>query len=97
MFVRIADVNCNQRIDIEAFLKFKRTRDPSDLSDLIERHIANVHGLALKMTGDQTTADDITQDVFVKVIAKANTFAGNSAFSTCFFASTNGQLIKLSY
>ena len=92
MFVRIADVNCNQRIDIEAFLKFKRTRDPSDLSDLIERHIANVHGLALKMTGD-----DITQDVFVKVIAKANTFAGNSAFSTCFFASTNGQLIKLSY
>lgn len=48
---------------------------------LYRRHVARVHGLARRMIGVEL-ADEVTQDVFVRVWEKLDTFQGRSAFST---------------
>jgi RNA polymerase sigma-70 factor, ECF subfamily len=45
-------------------------------------HSRRVYGLCLRMTGDQTQAEDLTQDVFLRLFRKIGTFRGESAFST---------------
>jgi RNA polymerase sigma-70 factor, ECF subfamily len=45
-------------------------------------HSRKVYSLCLRMTGDQTQAEDLTQDVFFRLFRKIGTFRGESAFST---------------
>ncbi|HZD17475.1 MAG TPA: RNA polymerase sigma factor [Actinomycetota bacterium] len=48
---------------------------------LYRDHVARVHGLARRMIGPEE-ADDLTQEVFVRVWEKLETFRGDSAFGT---------------
>ncbi len=48
---------------------------------LYRAHSARVHSLVRRMLGDDD-ADEVTQDVFVRVWQKLGTFRGESAFST---------------
>ena len=48
---------------------------------LYRAHVARVHSLARRMAGVDR-ADDLTQDIFVRVWQKLSTFRGDSAFST---------------
>jgi RNA polymerase sigma-70 factor, ECF subfamily len=45
-------------------------------------HSRKVYSLCLRMTGDRTQAEDLTQDVFLRLFRKIGTFRGESAFST---------------
>ena len=45
-------------------------------------HNRKVYNLCLRMTGDRTEAEDLTQDVFLQLLRKIDTFRGESAFST---------------
>jgi RNA polymerase sigma-70 factor (ECF subfamily) len=45
-------------------------------------HSRKVYNLCLRMTGDRTEAEDLTQDVFLQLLRKIGTFRGESAFST---------------
>ena len=45
-------------------------------------HLNHVYSLCVRMTGDRTRAEELTQDVFVRAWAKLSTFRGESAFST---------------
>ena len=45
------------------------------------RHVARVHGLARRMAGPES-ADELTQDVFVRAWQKLGTFRGDSSFGT---------------
>lgn len=49
---------------------------------LFDRHFASVHNLAFKMTGDQNAADDLSQEVFLKVFRSLHKFKRHSMFST---------------
>lgn len=49
---------------------------------LIERYYDRIHRLAWRFAGSPTTADDITQDVCVKLATAIRTFRGEAAFST---------------
>jgi RNA polymerase sigma-70 factor (ECF subfamily) len=49
---------------------------------LYRNHVTPVYRLCLRMTGDPQRADELTQDVFVRVWSKLKSFKGNSAFST---------------
>ena len=49
---------------------------------MTNRHFATVHGLAFKMTGDRDSADDIAQEVFLKVFRSLHQFKRDSKFST---------------
>ncbi|HYM81443.1 MAG TPA: RNA polymerase sigma factor [Candidatus Limnocylindria bacterium] len=48
---------------------------------LYRSHVARIHGLARRMTGLEH-ADELTQEVFVRVWQKLGTFRGESAFGT---------------
>jgi len=48
---------------------------------LYRAHVARVHSLARRMAGP-ASADELTQDVFVRVWQKLSTFRGEAAFST---------------
>lgn len=45
-------------------------------------HSRRVYSLCLRMVGDPTEAEDLTQDVFLHLFRKIGTFRGESAFST---------------
>lgn len=48
---------------------------------LYRAHVARIHSLVRRMV-DADQADDITQDIFVRVWEKLNTFRGEAAFGT---------------
>ncbi len=48
---------------------------------LYRSHVARIHSLARRMTGPEH-ADELTQDVFVRVWEKLDTFRGDAAFGT---------------
>jgi len=58
-----------------------RAGDARAFERLYRRHAARVHGLALRMMGPGT-ADEATQDVFVRAWEKLGTFRGEAAFGT---------------
>jgi RNA polymerase sigma-70 factor (ECF subfamily) len=45
-------------------------------------HSRKVYALCLRMVGDPSEAEDLTQEVFLQLFRKINTFRGESAFST---------------
>src|SRR5580704_14632803 len=45
-------------------------------------HSRKVYALCLRMVSDRSEAEDLTQDVFLQLFRKINTFRGESCFST---------------
>ena len=45
-------------------------------------HSRKIYNLCLRMVGNPTEAEDLTQDVFLQLLRKIGTFRGESAFST---------------
>ena len=54
--------------------------DGAAFERLYRAHVARVYGLACRMAGSER-ADELTQDVFVRVWEKLGTFRGDAAFS----------------
>jgi RNA polymerase sigma-70 factor (ECF subfamily) len=49
---------------------------------LYRLHSRRVYALCLRMAGNTTEAEDLTQEVFLLLLRKIHTFRGDSAFST---------------
>ncbi len=49
---------------------------------LFHRHVGGVHRLAFHLAGEGDIADDLVQQVFIRVFEKLATFRGESAFTT---------------
>jgi RNA polymerase sigma-70 factor (ECF subfamily) len=47
-------------------------RDPAALAELFDMYFGRIFNLAYRMTGKRTTAEDITQDVFLRVYKAAH-------------------------
>ena len=45
-------------------------------------HSRKIYNLCLRMVGNPTEAEDLTQDVFLQLLRKISTFRGESASST---------------
>ena len=63
------------------------------LGDLYERYNQMVFGLCLRMTGDMSEAEDLTQDVFIQLLQKVGTYRGESRFSTWLYRLTVNQVL----
>ena len=50
--------------------------------ELFKLHIRKVFAVCLRMTGNTAEAEDLSQEVFIQVFRKLETFRGESAFST---------------
>ena len=55
--------------------------DTEAFERLYRRHVAHVHSMCRRMIGD-AEADDVTQEVFVRLWRKIDLFRGDSAFGT---------------
>ena len=60
----------NERSDLERF------------EELFKLHHRRVYAVCLRMTGNAAEAEDLSQEVFIQVFRKLDTFRGESAFTT---------------
>jgi len=56
--------------------------DRGALTEVIARHRPWVYNIAVRMMGDPTSAEDATQDIFIKVVRRIASFEGRSSFRT---------------
>jgi len=75
-------------LDEQLLAKYQATRASADLEELFTRHLGVVRNLAYRMVLSNTVADDITQEVFLKVLHHAHTFRGDAKFSTWLYQIT---------
>ena len=61
--------------------------------DLYVRHNRRVYSLCLRMTGNVSEAEDLTQDVFVQLLKKIDSFRGDSQFTTWLYRVTVNQVL----
>lgn len=59
-----------------------RRGDGAAFDRLYERHVGRVYATCLRLTADARRAEELTQDVFVRVWRSIATFRGESRFST---------------
>lgn len=60
--------------------------DKKSLEILIERHLKQIYNFIYHYVGDAPGAEDVTQDVFVKVWRKVDKFDENKKFKTWLFS-----------
>ena len=68
--------------------------DKKALQFLIIRHQLFVYNLALKMVGNVQDAEDLTQEVFIKIITALSKFKGESKFTTWLYRITVNHFIN---
>jgi RNA polymerase sigma-70 factor (ECF subfamily) len=56
--------------------------DREAFEQLYHRHFRRVFALCLRMTSNPSTAEDLTQEVFIHLFNKIGSFRGDSAFTT---------------
>lgn len=66
----------------EALIASALSGDKKALEEIIYRHQAWIYNLALRMVFYPQEAEDVTQEVLIKVITKLSTFRGESSFRT---------------
>ena len=71
--------------DEDLIAAIRRDGDPASLEQLIQRHLPQVRSTAFQMTCDDTAADDVTQEVFLRAIRGLAGFDGRAKFSTWLF------------
>ena len=66
------------------------------LSELYERYSRTVYGVGLNILGDRSTAEELVQDVFLKMWRSSRTFdSSRSSFSTWLYRVTRSAAIDL--
>jgi DNA-directed RNA polymerase specialized sigma24 family protein len=69
-------------VDDRELVRFAIDGDKAALTALVRRHQTFVFNVALKMFGDRADAEDLTQEVLVKVVTSLRSFRGDAAFRT---------------
>ncbi len=81
LLVSTVNVGNNETTDLE-LARMSADGDVSAFEQLYRRHFRRVYALCLRMMGNPTEAEDLTQDVFVQLFNKIGSFRGESAFTT---------------
>ena len=64
--------------DADRLMERVKQRDAAAFETLYDRHQRLVYGIAFKMLGDEASAEDLTQAVFLKVWSAPQTFGGGN-------------------
>lgn len=59
--------------------------DPDAVNEVVDRYQKQLYCFILRLVGDQTTAEDIFQDTWLRVIRSIGYFRGEARFSTWLF------------
>ena len=63
-------------------IRLAQLGDPSAFEIIYQKYASRVYALCLRMLRDPVEAEDLTQEAFLQLFRKLNTFRGESAFST---------------
>jgi len=63
------------------------------MGDLYERHRPLVYSLCLRMTGNMSEAEDLTQEIFIQLLGKVGSFRGESRFSSWLYRFTTNHVL----
>lgn len=74
-------------IDIKLMDRIKKG-DDSAFEELVSRHYRSVYNLAYRFLYDVTGAEDITQEVFLRVFRASRTYSPKAKFSTWLYTIT---------
>lgn len=80
--------------DDPAVVAAAQTGDRGALTELIERHRPWIFNIAVRMMGDPATAEDVTQDIFIKVLRRIGSFEGRSSFRTWLYRVAFHQILN---
>lgn len=72
-----------------------RSGDIAAFESLVRTHADAVYGHALRFFGDAQAAQDVVQEVFIKVFRSLGSFDGKSAFSTWLFRVTRNVCLDM--
>jgi len=74
-----------ERSDIELFLEFQEQGNTRALEELINRHSKSVVNFFYHLLGDETSADDLAQEVFIKLALSVKNYTPSAKFTTFLF------------
>ena len=66
--------------------------DAAAFDEIYSRHRGFVYSVAVRMTGNQADAEDLTQESFVSVLRKVGSFRGEAAFTTWLYRLVRNQV-----
>ena len=69
-------------LDDKDLIRKFQSGDEKSFDKLVEIHLHNVFGFFLKITRDEMVAEDLSQDVFMKLYKNLKNFRHESSFST---------------
>jgi RNA polymerase sigma-70 factor, ECF subfamily len=90
--VSVAEVDKKGPSDLE-LAKKSAGGDTSAFEELYRRHFRRVYALCMRMMGNPTEAEDMTQEVFLQLFNKIGMFRGESAFTTWLHRMTVNQVL----
>lgn len=70
------------QVDDLVLVELVRKGDTAAFDELVSRYENKVYRLAIKLTRNEALAEEVLQEVFIRVYEKLDTFRGESAFSS---------------
>jgi RNA polymerase sigma-70 factor, ECF subfamily len=70
----------------EALMQAVRDGDLAQLGPLFERYHVPLFDFLTRMTGDRTAAEDLVQDIFMRILKYRSTFRDTGSFETWLFS-----------
>jgi RNA polymerase sigma-70 factor, ECF subfamily len=65
----------------------------SGIGVLYQRHRPLVYSICLRMTGNASVAEDLTQEIFIQLLGKVGSFRGESRFSSWLYRFTTNHVL----
>lgn len=90
-FAEVADDDCADSVLVECVI----AGDRAALEKLVLRHQAWVYNIAIRMVFRPQDAEEVTQEVLVKVITKLSTFKGQSTFRTWLYRIASNHVLNM--
>src|SRR5881392_3123319 len=94
MFNPLSEIVDADRSDDELVAQAKNG-DRAVLEKLILRHQAWIYNIAVRMVFHPQAAEEVTQEVLIKVITKLRTFKGESKFRTWFYRIAANHVLNM--
>lgn len=82
-----------EELDDLSLLRKAKNGDVEAFETIYRRHYKRVYNLCLRMLKDAVEAEDLTQDVFIQLYRKLDSFRGEAAFSTWLYRLTVNQVL----
>ena len=84
-----------KRGKMKSWLPRLKTENKDALEALVKRHQAWIYNIAWRMVGSSHDAEDVTQEILIKVMTKLSTFQGKSGFRTWLYRVAANHVINM--